>query len=287
MRGVDLTVDVRDWLGLEPTHDPMRWHLPITPKVSVRSRFLFGGGALGAAVAALEATTRRPIVWATAQYLDYAPVGSVMDLDVTVAVAGHNTTQARLIGHVGEKEIVTVNAALGLRQLDLVEQWPTPPTVRPAEECPPRERLGAESLTHHLDQRWAMAPDARLGGPTGHGSGTVCVWTRLPVDIEPSAATLAILGDWVPMGIGTATERSISSNSLDNTIRVLDVRETEWFLLEIRPAGIRNGFGHGDLRIWADDETLMAIASQSTLVRERGRGRDGMPRLPDRPSPSE
>ena len=38
-------IDAADWLGLQPTHNPMRWSLPITPAISVRSRFLFGGAA--------------------------------------------------------------------------------------------------------------------------------------------------------------------------------------------------------------------------------------------------
>jgi acyl-CoA thioesterase len=78
-----------------------------------------------------------------------------------------------------------------------------------------------------------------------------------------------VLGDWVPMGLSTLAGRRISSNSLDNTIRILSVVPSEWYLLEIEGAGIRNGFGHGQLRIWAESGTLMAIASQSVVVRER------------------
>lgn len=260
-----------EWLGLQPTHNPMRWYLPVTPAVSVRSRFLFGGAALGAAVAALETTTERPVVWATAQYLSYAPVDSVMDLDVTVSVSGHRTTQARVIGHVGENEIVTVVAALGRRELDLSEAWPVTPDVLAPEGCPDRDLdYDAESLGQHLNQRWAMAPGAADGsGATGHGRGRVCVWARPPAGVGPSAATLAILGDWVPMGISHMTGASIGSNSLDNTIRILTVEPSDWYLLEIEGAGIRNGFGHGQLRIWSDRGTLMAIASQSVVVRPR------------------
>jgi len=265
------TIDATEWLGLEPTHNPMRWYLPVTPRVSVRSKFLFGGAGLAAAAGALEATTGRPVVWATAQYLSYAHVGSVMDLDVTVSVSGRRTTQARVIGHVGENEIITVLAALGHRDLDLVEQWPTMPKVLAPEQCKVREHhYGAESLGQYLDQRWAMAPpEHHHGGPTGHGRGNVCVWARAPEGVGPSASTLAILGDWVPMGISTLAGRPISSNSLDNTLRILDVRPADWYLLEIEPAGIRNGFGHGHLRIWGDDGALHAIASQSVLVRPR------------------
>ncbi len=269
-----------DWLGLEPTHNPMRWYLPVTPKVSVRSAFLFGGAGLGAATGALEGTTGRPVVWATAQYLSYAKVGSVMDLDVTISVSGRRTTQARVIGHVGENEIITVLAALGHRDLDLSEEWPEMPVAKPPDQCRVREHhYDAESLGQYLDQRWATAPDSRhQGGPTGHGRGRVCVWARAPEGVGPSASTLAILGDWVPMGISTVTNQPISSNSLDNTLRILNVLPTDWYLLEIESAGINNGFGHGQLRIWGDDGTLHAIASQSVLVRSREPDSHRMPR---------
>ncbi len=273
-------MDATEWLGLHATHDPTRYRLPVTPPISAGSAFLFGGCGLGAAVAALETTTGRPLVWATAQYLSYAPVGSVMDLDVHVAVSGRRTTQARVTGHVGDEEILTVNAALGHRDFDLTEQWPSAPAVRPPDDCPPREQPGGiESVGTRLEQRWALDPRG-TGGPTGHGAGRVCVWAREPDGLDTSAAALAILGDWVPMGLGTAAGGGISSNSLDNTLRVLEVRPTEWFLLEIEPAGIRRGFGHGQLRIWHPDGTLMAIASQSVIVRHRAP--DGRSRPPRR-----
>lgn len=264
-------MDARDWLGLEATHNPMRWVLPVEPRISVRSIFLFGGAALGAAISALEGTTERPVVWATAQYLSFAPVGSVMDLDVHVSVASRFTTQARVIGHVGEKEIVTVNAALGTRELDVEREWPVVPEVIAPEDSRERQHsYEQESLGQYLEQRLAKAPaGSDRGGPTGHGEGRVCMWAKPPDGIESSATTLAILGDWVPMGIGMASNRALSSNSLDNTIRILDVHPTDWYLLEIEAAGIRNGFGHGQIRIWGDDGRLQAIASQSVVVRER------------------
>ena len=64
----------REWLGLEATHNPHRWYLPVIPRLSVREIFLFGGAGLAAATTALEETTGRPVVWATAQYLDFAKV---------------------------------------------------------------------------------------------------------------------------------------------------------------------------------------------------------------------
>jgi len=274
-------MDAREWLGLESTHNPMRWILPITPKISVGSRFLFGGAALGAAIAALEGTTERPVVWATAQYLSFAPVGSVMDLDVHVSVNSRFTSQARIIGHVGDNEVIAVTAALGRRDLDIEREFPTMPPVLAPAECRPRERhYEEESLGQYMDQLLAKAPpDQAEGGPTGHGAGRVCMWAKPPEAFEPSAITLAVLGDWVPMGIGMTSGEALSSNSLDNTLRVLDVHPTEWYLLEIEAAGIRHGFGHGQIRIWGDDGRLQAIASQSVVARRRKspKAHDGRP----------
>lgn len=275
---------VADWLGLQPTHNPQRWFLPIEPHISVRSRFLFGGCALGAAVAALEETTGRPAIWATAQYVSYGKVGTTMDIDVHISAEGRKTTQARATGHVDGEEIVVVNAALGHRDLELTEQWSIKPEVVLPQQCTERERWDdAESLGNHLEQRWALHPDAIDGpsgtsSPSGHGPGRVCLWVRMPHEFEPSAATLAVLGDWVPMGIANSTATPINSNSLDNTIRVLGVVPTEWYLLDIEAGGIRNGFGHGQLRIWSESGVLMAMASQSVLVRERRPDENGMPR---------
>ena len=56
-------------------------------------------------------------------------------------------------------------------------------------------------------------------------------------------------------------------NSLDNTLRVARVVPTEWVLIDMRMHAVRNGFGHGLVHLWAEDGTLMATASQSTIVR--------------------
>src|SRR3954469_24410867 len=124
-------MDARDWLGLQPTHNPMRWFLPVVPGISTGHGFLFGGCGLGAAIEALEGTTGRPLVWATAQYLSYATPGSILDIDVTVPVAGKAISQARAVAHVAEREILTVNAALGRRALPAEGSWARMPDVPP------------------------------------------------------------------------------------------------------------------------------------------------------------
>jgi len=116
-------MDTVEFLGLKSSHNPFRWHLEVVPHISTSVNFLFGGCGLAAAISAMEATTGRNLIWATAQYLSYARPGEVMDIDVTVSVSGHQMTQARAVCHVGEREILTVNAALGDRPLDMHGQF--------------------------------------------------------------------------------------------------------------------------------------------------------------------
>lgn len=252
-------MDAPRWLGLEPTHNPMRWYLPVVPGISTGAGFLFGGSGLGAAIAAMEGSTGRPVVWATAQYLSYARPGSVMDIDVTVAVEGRQTTQARAVGMVAGTEILTVNAALGSRPLDMAGQWAQRPDVPPPLSCEPRERrFNTESIMDRLDQRLAFAD---------RESGRVAVWTRVPELLEMSAPVLAVIGDYVPMGIHVALEGVAMANSLDNTLRVAAAVPTEWVLADISIDVVANGFGHGRVNLWSEDGTLLGCASQSTLIR--------------------
>ena len=263
-------MDARTWLGLEPTHNPMRWVLPVTPGISTPGPFLFGGCALGAAIAALEETSGRPVVWAAAQYLSYAKPPSVMDVDVTLAAVGRSITQARVVGHVGDTEILTVNAALGRRDLDVEGTWVERPDAPRPDECPVRlPRVpGIPSIQDRIDTRLAAARgwDEIEGNPVPDGRSLL--WARMPDLLElSSGAALAILGDYVPFGIGQALGRMGGGNSLDNTLRVYRLVPTAWVLLDIRIHAVAHGFGHGVVHLWAEDGTLLATASQSTIVR--------------------
>lgn len=266
-------MDSRTFLGLQPTHNPFRWYLPVDERLCVRNTFLMGGCGLGAAVAALEATSGRQTIWATAQYLSFARPGEVMDIDVTLAVEGHQMTQARAVCRVGTREILTVNAALGHRPLGLAGQWERMPAVPPPEECPVRRHTSPieGTVNAHLEQRIAKGRRMRdLDGTPGDGQ--LLMWARIPEMIDGVDATaLAILGDFVPAGIGQALGVMGGGNSLDNTLRVVHLVPTEWVLLDIRVHAVERGFGHGLAHLYASDGTLLATASQSCIVRFRPR----------------
>jgi acyl-CoA thioesterase-2 len=98
--------------------------------------------------------------------------------------------------------------------------------------------------------------------------GRSALWVRVP-EVEMSGSALAILGDYVPFGISQSLGGWYPSNSLDNTLRVVRLRRSEWVLCDIRVDGLANGFGHGSVYLWSQDGTLLGTASQSALVRNR------------------
>jgi acyl-CoA thioesterase-2 len=261
-------VDALTFFGLERTGEPNTWRMPIVPGLTSGRRALFGGCGLGAAIEVMEQVTGRPCVWATAQYLSYASPPSVLELDATEVVRGHRISQARVIAHVGETEVLTVLGALGERPLPDVGQWAVRPDVPPPDECPPRPHMNQfeDTIRSRLDERMAAGrPFFELDGMEGNGNSAI--WVRLPELLEMSAAALAIIGDFVPSGIGQALGRRAGGNSLDNTLRVAHRVPTDWVLADIRVHAVADGFGHGLVHLWAEDGTLLGTASQSTIVR--------------------
>jgi acyl-CoA thioesterase-2 len=89
----------------------------------------------------------------------------------------------------------------------------------------------------------------------------------MPELLDMSAAALAIIGDFVPFGIGQALGKRAGGNSLDNTLRVAHRVPTTWVLADVRVHAVADGFGHGLVHLWAEDGTLLGTASQSTIVR--------------------
>ena len=218
----------------------------------------------------MEGTTGRPVVWATAQYLSYARPGTVMDIDVTVAVEGHQITQARAVGHVGNVEILTVNAALGGRPLEAAGQWAVmPDDVPPPEDCGPRpSSLPGRGVDQH-PARPAHGEGPRLLGARRHAG------RRPHGDVGPDARSARHVGRGARRSSATTCRSesgrrwgcSAGGNSLDNTLRVARLVPTDWVLLDIRVHAVANGFGHGLVHLWAQDGTLLGTASQSCILR--------------------
>jgi acyl-CoA thioesterase len=191
-----------------------------------------------------------------------------MEWEVTLAVVGGHVTQGRAVGSVEGQEILTVNSALGQDTLDVSGVWVEPPKVAPPEECPPRfmPAMFRNTIMDKVEVRIAkgrMFDDMR-GQP---GSPESALWARVPGHLSPSAATLAIFGDYVSGGISNPLGRRAMGRSLDNTLRVVQLKPTEWVLCDIRMHALIGGYAQGVAFLWSEDGDLLATASQSLAVR--------------------
>lgn len=262
-----MTLDPVAFFGLERLDDT-RWRMPVVRSLISGTGALFGGAGLGAGIEVAEEVTGRPVTWATAQYLNYAPEGSTLDLEVHEVVRGKQVSQVRVICTVEGREIITVIGAYGMRPVPLEGQWAQRPTVPPPDECPPRPMMDHHegTISSRMEMLLADArPLASLPGPPG--SGNSALWVRFPNLTELKASGLAIIGDFVPFGISQALGQRAGGNSLDNTLRVARLVDSEWVLADVRIHAVTEGFAHGLVHLWADDGTLLGTASQSTMVR--------------------
>ncbi len=259
---------ITDFLGLQATHNPHRWILPVEQHLCTPADFLFGGAALAAGIKAMEETTGRQAIWATAQYLSFARRPAIIDIDVVEPVSGNYISQARAIAHVDDKEIIAVSAALGDRPSEHVGCWAECPDVPPPDACPlvklPEEH--PPNIHHNVEKRLVRGKFGFFNFGEPSDDGRLIFWCRFP-GIDMSAATLAIIADFMPSGVGNVLQRRAGGNSLDNTIRIVSLEPSEWVLCDVHIHAIARGFGHGRIHLWSQNKTLLATANQSVIVR--------------------
>lgn len=266
-----------EFLGLTATVDRLRWQVPVRRRLMSARGTLYGGAALGAAIAALERACDRPLVWATAQYLSFVRSSrtGVLDVDVEVLVAGAGTTQARCTITADGREVLMALATLGHRDAVARGSWVVRPDVPPVTATRRQMIAGAVGTVHDLlDMRMVHGVSRRQlarGKEFSDTGGRAALWVRLPGGRRtPDGADLALVGDLVPAAFASATGQPISGFSLDNTIRVGELVPTEWVLVDIHVHSIMNGYGHGIAHLWSEDGTLLGTASQSAVVRAPG-----------------
>lgn len=230
-------------------------------------RRLFGGTAIGVALAAIERGTGREALWATAQLVGTAPVGAVVDCAIDELARGFRTSQVRVTATVdGSVVFVALGAAADLKEPEraIVGEGAKMPVTPPPEECRTVFTApGVEVTGWHsgLDMRLA-AED--VGGEPGH----LCLWMRM-VDGQPwTPARLAFVADMVPVSVCRTAGVTGAGTSLDNTLRVGRLVDSEWVLLDLLPHVAWGGYGTGTGLMWAQDGTLVAVASQTASVFE-------------------
>lgn len=257
---------------LDPTDDPTRFAWTPSPLLLTPLSTLQGGAGLGAAIAAMERVTGRPTIWATAQYLSFSAGTDPIDLDVTVEVTGHNTTQARCVVSRSGSEILTTHAALGRRTFEASGVWCAPPVVPSPGECEPYRffERGKGHMGDLVELRLAQGRHlVEIVQDDEPGDGTFALWARTwrEPDHAVSLPDLTFIGDYFPLAFSDAMGAPYTGNSLDNTIRVGDLTSTGWVLLACHVQQVAHGFGYGRAELWAEDGTLLGEVSQTAVLR--------------------
>ena len=187
------------------------------------------------------------------QYLSYARPPSIMDIRINEVVRGHQISQARAVATVDGDEILTVNAALGdrphARTRASGRSGPTSPHPRTARRA--RSSTGTRARSWTASTCASPTPAASTSSTARPATAAARCGSGCPGVLEMSAASLAIVGDYVPFGISQSLGHRAGGNSLDNTLRVASRAQTDWILADIRVHAVAHGFGHGLVHLWA------------------------------------
>jgi acyl-CoA thioesterase len=121
---------------------------------------------------------------------------------------------------------------------------------------------------HHLVSEHRDAP---IADDAGDRPGRMAVWARLTgaaADAPPvmTAAVVGFLADLVPLAVCRACGVDGAGTSLDNSLRVGDLVDTEWVLLDLDAHIAVGGFGHGQVHVWSPDGRMLATGTQSARL---------------------
>jgi len=262
-----------DLLRLADGNRSTHFQLPVTPELSTPFDFLYGGSGIAASIEAAERVTERPLMWITTQFLTNTAPGTVVNVDVATRVAGRATSQVHVNASVGGELMLSSLCAHTSRPEGKRETFLTMPSVPPPEDCGPlAEPFGAvpnraNSFFDLLDRRVAIGTFG-FGEDQRPQSCPLAVWSRVRGQPLRTAASLAFIGDIVPLGLCIALGQPLGGTSIDNTLRIVQTDfETEWALLEIIPESFQHSIGHGSVRMWSETGDLLAVAQQTCIIR--------------------
>lgn len=263
-----------DLLGLRDRSDvagpSTHFDLAVDPHLCTPFGFLYGGSGIAASIEASERATGRPIQWITTQFLGSPAPGDHLELAVDVAVSGRSTSQTRINASVGGTSVISSLAAHNIRpDGDEVAFRTMPDVPSPADSAPFAELFERDvkgSFFDHFERRVAAGSFGRSadGAPQ---TGTLALWCRIVDSVVGSAASQGFVADFGPLAVCAALGIAPGGTSLDNTLRMVDTRPTDWVLVGVEADGFSRSVGHSTARLWSEDGRLMSIAQQSAIIR--------------------
>ena len=255
-------------IGLEVSDDPLRTSYELAPHLARIDGALYGGTALGASLDAFEAATGRPALWCTTQFSASTRMGARIDQMVEVLASGHNVAQVRLTATTDGQLLYSALGATAHPRTGPAGEasgtGPEMPDVPGPDEVPERAwpieaRTGFIMVSEFRDVPYPPDPVTGAARP-----GRVAMWARLRGATRHTPASLAFLADMVPVAVTHAAGVTGAGTSLDNTLRIGHLVDSEWILLDLEGHIAHDGYGHGAVHVWSADGTLMATGSQSS-----------------------
>ena len=270
-------------LGLEPLDDDRAvFRLTLAPHLCRPDGALFGGTALAASLAAMELATGRAALWSTVQFVASASAGEEIAVGVEVLAGGRYIDQLRITATTGDRLVFTAIGSAATRRADGIRgTGPSMPEVAPPDESPAmgssRGWFSHSELGHHRVSEFRET--TRLDGDERPGRMTI--WARLTGETSNTAAKLGFLADMVPVAICRAAGVMGAGTSLDNSLRVGRLVDSEWVLLDQEGHVADGGYGHGLVHLWSPGGVLLGTGSQTAKLfsfdsfRSRGVGPEG------------
>ena len=233
--------------------------------------FLYGGSGFAACIAAMEHITGLPAIFATVQFVDKGQSEQTISFAPEYVSGGNSIKQFKLAAHIDGRPFATLLGAVGGRSDPTQHQGLHAPMV-PAIMASP-EKSVARQISSNLNVLFefrladGQLPDRRdWSGEIGRDTA---YWIRKRSGAPMSRLDLPVIADLAAMALPSALGKPASGNSLDNMIRFACDPTEEWVLSCTRVASVQRGLTHIDTQIYSETGTLLAVASQSMILRVR------------------
>lgn len=253
-------------LPLEWDATGLRARFDLTPHLCRTDGALFGGAALAAALIAFETITQRTALWTTVQFVSSTQLGASIDLEVTRVAEGRRADQLQLTATTGQQLLFTALGATATRNPEGISALGmAPPAVEPPERCEGFGRAHAQRgpVGHQMISDFRIAP---LHHPDPARPGHMAMWGRVLESVTTTSAKLGFLADMVPIASCRAAGVEGAGTSIDNTLRIVELHDTDWVLIELDGQVAAGGYGHGVTHLWTPDGRLLATGSQSAKL---------------------
>lgn len=247
------------WYAKQTENRPEHFSYIAPPEACVGPadhQFFMGGAAMAMAIEGLERWSGKPLLWTTIQFLNHGMLDDEIELSIQQTGGGRNIVQASAAIRSGGKTLQHAVAALGKRDGEADKQFAAMPDVPPPSDCPIKadDTFGQpNNLIDQFERRTALEDSER---------GIEYMWIKPKFPTNISADLLAITSDFF---LG-AHKRSRGGTSLDNTLRICSLAETEWILSATYFSSFFNGAAQGTQQQFTEDGKLLSLSSQTGLL---------------------